>query len=712
MNLFVLLLIFEIFVFVGIVVRTLRQTEIVDIKSTKYFIPLFFVNFVIYGYCFFAAGFDDVLYKFNETWQLAVKACLLQFDFDIVQPFIENDVMFHIDVIGSYILSLITVIYVFLALTGRYISNFIRCKKILFSKKEKVVIVGFNNDAASFLKTIQNKNILIWVTPDEKQLIKSLLSKKKLHIIMSHFTHNSFKKFKNSPTTFISFLKNNEDMLKLIEGYLKAKGKNFNLHVSIENRHDNTFKNAFSEKNVNFFNKYSLVAKKFISDYPLTSQLPDQAFDEETASIKSDHTINVFLFGYGSTNRNLLYDMIIDNQLPCVIDGKFAHKKINYYAFDKDEITDKLYNFNYTRFKHADLDTKKFFPLPDEPCNLEFLKYNISSLEFKQKLEEIFDKTPKTKTHNFVIVSAGDDLENIDNTLHIYKFFNEHGLTNTKFFTRIRLSAHSHMLDSTSKIVPFGEFDILNYDTIIGEDLNKLSVDRNFKQYLHNEEVAEQLQAINAIRSVRGQTEELNKLKLSLWNRVNIFDREFNSYNSINIRTKLNLLRLDTVGSSPISNKEYFELYDNLNEIEYKDRIKQYNYPYPSSLSKRNSLAFQEQLHTNAYLVCQGYLPLEKSQVLNKNRAKFFNYNHEERKGIKLTTFDGLDEIIEARREWVKNEMKTAYDKEELQNLENVDLKKSLYQVMDNIPLYKYSNYIIYQIRNDKKRKRKTQEQQ
>jgi len=194
MTLFVFLLIFEIVVFVGMVARTIKQTEIVDIKSTKYFIPLFVVNFVIYGYCFFSSGTDDFLYKFNETWQLALKACLLQFDLDIVRPFIEADVMFHIDLIGSYLLSLITVIYIFLALTGRYLANLIKCKSILLSKKEKVVVVGYNKDAQSFLKTIRDKKVLVWVTPQEKELIKILLVKKKLHAIITPISYKSFKK--------------------------------------------------------------------------------------------------------------------------------------------------------------------------------------------------------------------------------------------------------------------------------------------------------------------------------------------------------------------------------------------------------------------------------------------------------------------------------------------------------------------------------------
>ena len=141
MNLFVLLLIFEVLVLIGMIVRISRQTEIVDLKSTKYFIPLFVVNFIIYGYCFFSSGLEDFLYKFNETWQLAISACLLQFDFDIVKPFTESDIMFQIDVIGSYLLSLITVIYIFLALTGRYLANFIKSRRILLSKKEKVVVI-------------------------------------------------------------------------------------------------------------------------------------------------------------------------------------------------------------------------------------------------------------------------------------------------------------------------------------------------------------------------------------------------------------------------------------------------------------------------------------------------------------------------------------------------------------------------------------------
>ena len=56
---------------------------------------------------------------------------------------------------------------------------------------------------------------------------------------------------------------------------------------------------------------------------------------------------------------------------------------------------------------------------------------------------------------------------------------------------------------------------------------------------------------------------------------------------------------------------------------------------------------------------------------------------------ISLTTFEGLDDVI--------NECIRAKEKLNLPvAVEDLDLKKSLYQVMDNIPLFKYSSYMIY----------------
>ncbi|MGN1227503.1 MAG: hypothetical protein ACI4TX_02565, partial [Christensenellales bacterium] len=406
-------------------------------------------------------------------------------------------------------------------------------------------------------------------------------------------------------------------------------------------------------------------------------------FDYATATIKDETTINVFILGYGYANRNLLYSMLIDNQLPTIRNNQFALKKVNYFVFDKDKKEDKTFNYNLSRFVNAKLDTQSHFEMPETPFNITPINCDITSLDFQNHLAQIISKTDTQNTFNFVITSLGNDLENIDNSIRVSQLLTELGSQNSKLFVRLKDEAYKNMIEFDSKLTAFGDYEILNFDTIVNENLNTLSVDRNFSNQLKREEVLEAYEEINNITSVSKQEKALNKLKLQLWNRLNLFDKEYSSYNSINIRTKLNLLGLDIVGSSPISNKEYYKLYDSNNEMIVKNRVKIYSYPYPNTLTPRNSLAFQAHLHSNAFFAVKGYLPYDKKDIFKSTNDCYINIDKINRKAITLTTYSELNKITSER---LKHNA----------NLLELDLIAPLYQIMDNIPLYKYTNYIIY----------------
>ena len=77
------------------------------------------------------------------------------------------------------------------------------------------------------------------------------------------------------------------------------------------------------------------------------------------------------------------------------------------------------------------------------------------------------------------------------------------------------------------------------------------------------------------------------------------------------------------------------------------------------------------------------YLTIKKE--LSKGNISYINLFKGKRQSINLTTYDALNEIIKER---------LAFNP----NLLELDLKMPLYQIMDNLPLYKYTNYIIYEV--------------
>lgn len=690
-----IIFIFELLVLYGIIRRYIRQTEIVDLKSTKYFIPVLLINLALYTICLFTTPYDgSFIARFNECLRDALDSCFLKFDFEVAENMLANNHLFAVDFYFAYFLTALTLIFVALALVGRFLENFIKLKFKLLTNKEIIVVIGYNEDAINFIKTIKNKDCIVWLPTTDKAKRKELMTKKEITVIFDDISLKSFNKFKKLQTTYVCFIEDSEQMLKLISTYVKAKRFNSNLYVSIDNKYDEAFKNAYNAKNVMFFNKYSLVAQKFVSSYPITSLLKEDCFDYNTATVKNDVELNVFVFGFGYTNRNTLYSMMIDNQIPTIINGNFCAKKVHYHIFDKSQISkdnninDKTFNYNLTRFLNLNKDSnknKEFYPIPDLPFDLTFYNDDITSIEFQNKMKSILNKTNKKRTYNFAITSLGDDLENIDNTIRIRQFMIENGTENNQFFIRLKKKSFKNMIEFNSDLTAFGEYEILNYDTIVSENLNRLSIDRNFADQLKHDEIADQYEDINEIASVSKQAKELEKLKLQLWNRLNLFDKEFSSYNSLNIRTKLNLLGIDIVGSSPISNKKYFELYDKAKEMKVKNRVKIYTFPYSATLTPRNSLAFQEHLHNIAFLVVKGYLPFKKDEIFNNQNDSYINLFKDKRQSINLTTYDALDEIIKER---------LAFNP----NLLELDLKMPLYQIMDNLPLYKYTNYIIYEV--------------
>ena len=654
------------------------------------------INLSLYAICLFSTHYDcSFIARFNECLRNALDSCFLKFDFEVTEEMLANNKLFALDFYFAYFLTALTLIFVALALVGRFLENFIKLKFKLLTKKEMLVVIGFNEDAINFIKTIKNKDFVVWLPTTDKAKKKELMTKKEITVIFDDIDIKSFSKFKKLQTTYVCFLDDSEQMLKFIGAYVKAKRFNSNLYVSVDNKYDDAFKNAYNAKNVMFFNKYSLVAQKFVSSFPLTSLLNENCFDYKTATIKNDIELNVFIFGFGYTNRNVLYNMLIDNQFPTIKENKFCIKKVHYHIFDKtqiskqNEINDKTFNYNISRFlnlqKNCINDADDFYPLPDLPFDLSFYDSDITSTDFQDKLREILSKTKNSPTYNFCITSLGDDLENIDNTIRIRQYMIENGATNNQFFIRLKKKSFKNMIEFNADLTAFGEYEILNYDTIVCENLNKLSIDRNFSNQLKHDEIAEQYEDINEISSVSKQSKELDKLKLQLWNRLNLFDKEFNSFSSLNIRTKLNLLGLDIVGSSPISNKKYFDIYDSLKEMQVKNRVKIYNFPYPSTLSPRNSLAFQEHLHNLAFLIVKGYLPFKKDLILKNENDSYINLLKDTRQAINLTTYECLDTIIKERQNFNPN-------------LLELDLKMPLYQIMDNLPLYKYTNYIIYAV--------------
>ncbi|MBQ8762353.1 MAG: hypothetical protein IJZ26_03500 [Clostridia bacterium] len=685
------LIIVELIVLILMIVKMIKQKEVVDIKNTKYFFPTILVNLGVYLIAVF--GFDNLastngFINFTECVRLAISACFLDVEQALILPAIEQSVVFEISFILAYIISVFTLVFVLIGLMGRYFLNFIKVRMVFLRKPEKFIILGYNDDSISFAKTIKSKNVIFWIDDADKARRKELLTKKSLNLIFDRINEKSLAKFKKYRITFISFEDDNAKILKLIDSYIANKNKMHNLYVSINNEYEDAFKFNYGDENINFFNRHSLVSQKFITDYPMTSFMDDTQIDTTTATVKNETELNVFLLGYGGHNKSLFNNLVIDNQFPTIVNKKPKLKQVTYHIFDREEFSDKNFATNMGRYYDAKLDEKVYNELPDKPMEMIYHQKDFYKEEFYEELDLVLQNINFKNSLNYMILSFGSDLDNIDQIIRVKQYLMQKGLEkHFKFFCRVYKSTYTNLLEE-SGVIPYGEYAIMDYDTIICEKLNKLSIERNFQKALKRTDVVEAYEEINKISSIKKQQEELNKLKINLWNELDFYSKDFDSFRNINMRTKLNLCGLDTEGHIEVSNKEFYNIYDPLNEIIVENRKKIYRYPYPKSLSPRNMLAFQEHLHSNAFWFVKGFVPM-KNVDRTKCEDKMAIINPKRKVMATLTTFEGLDNLINTRLS-LRDTFKLNINDEEL------DLKRSLYQIMDNTPLYKYSIYMLY----------------
>ena len=177
----------------------------------------------------------------------------------------------------------------------------------------------------------------------------------------------------------------------------------------------------------------------FIDRYPLTLFMNGEQIDYESSLVKNDVNINLALIGFGRTNQEIFLTSVANNQFLCEKDGKIQLKKVNYHIFDKERAeNNKNLNHSYYRYKSelADMKAEDYLPLPSLPAEEIFYRTDINDREFYTQLRAVVTKSKKDA--NFVIISFGDDLENIDLAQKLVEKRREWDIENLVIFVRVR----------------------------------------------------------------------------------------------------------------------------------------------------------------------------------------------------------------------------------------------------------------------------------
>lgn len=407
---------------------------------------------------------------------------------------------------------------------------------------------------------------------------------------------------------------------------------------------------------LHYVNEYMLIALDFIDRFPLTEYMNKTHIDYTTTLVNPETQINVTMIGFGRTNQQIFLSMVANNQFLTIgEDGKIKEKIVNYHLFDRLHTgTHKNLNHNYFRYrddffdegKKIKVDESKYLPLPEFPSIEEYHYLDINDHNFYFDLEKSIDFGERSV--NYIIVSLGVDYESIDMANKIVSRLKEWKLTNTQVFVRIREQKtfnDAKIFLDTEMCHPFGSDKdvVFNYSHILHEKFTEMAIMRN---YIYDIEHDMKHDCITE--------EERKNSRLKWYIKRSTTERESNIYACLSLREKLHLMGLDYCEKDDkraegLSNDMFMSIYANGDMPEYiKDDEGNFiavRYSLDYKESRRKTMAIQEHLRWNAYMIMKGFVPSPKENILTETNSggEYTNgKNYDMRSHGNLTTFDGL----------------------------------------------------------------------
>lgn len=627
----IIILVVEVLLLGYFCYRTYYLKKVINKKVVGYFFPLFLV---VYALNLMGTYFMNGMITAYDLINLISKA-LKAFAFEINEESIRmladvNDIYF-ISTIIAHIMAGITTVTAVLGIFRRHIINAILVKKVLNSDCD--IVIGESLDSIEYAKN--NKNTIIWCSKFSNYELETF-SKHRIPIIKKDFDakHIDSKFRKGNRYHFIAFKDTNFSYSQIIDTFSKIKKTEksiFYLHLESEVNEMEIVKEryvaAVDEKSNSFvtcFNKYELVARKFVTDYPMSAYVPNDFYDvnkndstRRLATIKKDKELNVILLGFGKVNLKLLEMMIIQNQFVQIIDGKLQPKQVNYYAYDdsKAQLSNEMFIRLLYEYEHISKDEK--LPKLDRICNLKCEPINVKSLEHFMALNGVINENSFT----YIIVSVGADLENAAFAKQIYENFNKKG--NIKVFARFKENNDSINKNVDDTIVCFGEKgNSFTHDIVVNNTLMDIS---------------------QKVNSLYKKLHENELQQIQKWEKLPLIKQYANIYNALSIYFKMGLLGYKicdkddiSEGYQKISEKEYQESYY------YETPNENFQYHNYFDINNRNILAFSEHLRWNAYYYLSDYKPMNLDDVLLVN-DKLVTQSAYLKQHACLTTWEGLD---------------------------------------------------------------------
>lgn len=396
---------------------------------------------------------------------------------------------------------------------------------------------------------------------------------------------------------------------------------------------------------VRYLNAHKILAMEFVKQYPLAAHIPMKYLDTAHAAVRADLAVRVVFVGFGKVNRQIFLTFAPESCLQHMEGEVPVDHPVQYYAFDREN-PDRNKNFHHTVFRYRDFLCRPHgdtLPLPPDPFPMRLLQRDWNDREFYRELEEILvPPTPATPTVNLLIVSAGEDLENIDLSQKIYEKCREWGvLQATQIYARIAdmKSADEifHKSCPPDKVIPFGDMK-----SVVGNIENIISEKTEYMAKLRH--------VCYSCASAKGEDEaQAEEKALAKWcNQWSQVQRDSNTFACLSLRSKLLLCGFDCVPDTPQAPPdacaEFLLAYQQSDPVFYGEQTVRAHhlaqYPtlsYPVG-TLRGAIARLEHARWCAFMIANGYIPATRQEMFSLSREQL----SEQRKHANLTTMEGL----------------------------------------------------------------------
>ncbi len=673
-----LTLVYMVALFAAIVVwlaKCSRKERLKRVKSFKHgkfafiyisAIPLFFLAYRFNGQ------------PVDGAFWLSIRTCfetvVLKFDFNTIAPLAAQDLLYHIAIEVLFSLVVLNTVMLTLSFCGQWLYN--RLLRFITRKFRKniVAVIGTDKNALDILGSVPkgHKAILFGgLTPELREevfLRRAAAYNIKDEDDLGVLFQKLFKNFKKRKVSAIMALENDEKSLLYVKQFYQlietsdlaeiplTSNCGFRVYVFASKMNADIFAHYVETSSgiIRFINRHKQISMDFIDKYPLTQFMTEREIDYTTATIREGIDLNVFMIGFGKLNESLFLASVSNNQFLTVKGGKLQPKPVTYHIYDRyypegkftedEEVHSDNLHHGYLRFrefldyyKGRENEYLEFPPLPAKTVK--------HALEFTHPGFYSSMRTPllKENSYNYIIVSFGTDMENIELAEKLQQKIREWEVSApVKIFVKVRDAKATNVLGGDfENIIFFGANRdcVYNAEIVLREKIEYMARLRHLLYTVEDE--AKRTHHSDPFSLSDQVIQEKARKK---WYSFHESQRESNIYACLSARMKLQLCGYDYAEDGKDCTKDFLWAYEE-NDGRTPSALKVAHktiWEYSNAEQFRNSLrwtlAVQEHLRWCANLIANGFIPSSKQEISSLDKAALLK----KRKHGNLTTTDGL----------------------------------------------------------------------